>query len=439
MKNYLILLATVLLLASCEKNIIGDFDELPASDITEKPINKKGAAFANRTKDWSFKTADLAVHWMYSWGNVVAEEIPANVEFVPMFWGKSSVTDENIARIKQLKDEGKIKYILGFNEPDGKDQANMTVDEAIALWPRLEEIGLPLGSPATVNPDNAWMKDFMAKADALGLRVDFIAVHHYGGDNVMSFINKLKVAHETFKRPIWITEFAVADWAATSPAANRYSEAQVLEFMKTVIPALDEIDWVHRYAWFDGSNAPLITSALFTAESALTPVGQLYASISPNDAIGPGQSTIYVPPVDLSELLTNGGFETGVTLPWAGFKNDAVGIATTAPRTGNYSGRVQNGDGSLLYIVAVEPGKSYVLKFFSKWNETVTTSIKPVIRNNTANAVLFTLDFLPSTNVWQETVYNFTVPAGCTEIRLVFFKGQGFPPLFLDDVSLKLK
>ena len=60
----------------------------------------------------------------------------------------------------------------------------MSVDEAIALWPQLETLGVPLGSPATVNPNNDWMKEFMEKAEALDLRIDFVTVHSYGGPTI---------------------------------------------------------------------------------------------------------------------------------------------------------------------------------------------------------------------------------------------------------------
>ena len=201
MKKYLSILVLSLMIVSCEKNVIGDFDGeaadavLSSQDLIqlteEQKLSKKGAAFVSRAKAWSHKTSATKAHWMYSWGRTLNEEIPANVEFVPMFWGKGSVTQERLDEVKQLIDEGSVKYVLGFNEPDGAAQANMTVDEAIALWPQLESLGVPLGSPATVHPTHDWMVEFMEKAEALNLRIDFVAVHSYGGPNVLSFINKL--------------------------------------------------------------------------------------------------------------------------------------------------------------------------------------------------------------------------------------------------------
>jgi hypothetical protein len=438
----LLLLVSILLFTGCEKNVIGDFGEPTFVDDTPDAVNKKGVCYTNNAQRWSHRTSELGAHWMYSWGNALAEEIPENVEYVPMFWGAGSVNDDNIDRIKQLVNEGKVKYVLGFNEPDGASQANMSVDTAIELWPRLEEIGVPLVSPATVNPNNDWMKEFMQRADELGLRVDYVAVHHYGGSNELGFVNKLKQTHDDYNRPIWVTEFAVADWNATSPENNRYTEAEVIHFMEQSLKALDDIDWVFRYSWFDGRNAPLYTSALYDDENTTqTAVGAVYANHLPNPTIGPGVDTEYIPPFDEDEILINGGFETGQLAPWAGFNNAVVGDATTEPRTGNYSGRINNNDGSLLYIANVEPGETYTLKFFSKWRDPVPNTFSGKLRNNAGNALLFSLPDMPQTDVWEETVYEFTVPDGVTELKIVFYKGQvnpTFPPFFMDDVSLKI-
>lgn len=439
MRKFIFILFSISLLFSCEKNVIGDFgNTLPENTQDETvSINKKGVAFPNRAKDWSYRTSDLKANWMYSWGNTLADEIPENVEFVPMFWGKGSITEENLTRVQQLIDEGKVKYVLGFNEPDNGNQANMTVDEAIALWPKLESLGVPLISPATVGVDNTWMKKFMQKADEQGLRVDYVAMHSYGGASALNFINKLKQAHELYKRPIWVTEFAVADWNATTPEDNKYSEAQVIEFMQDVTSAMNNLDWVARYAWFDGRNAPLASSSLFDDEFNITTLGQVYASINPNENIGPGQETQYTPPVDESEIIVNGGFETGDITPWGGFKN---GINSSEPHTGNYCGKIENNDGSLLQIVAVEAGKTYTLKFWSKWSENISNSFAPMLRNNDGNALLYKLDPLPMTDTWEETTFEFTVPDGVTQLKIVFYKGQAtptFPSFYLDDVSLK--
>jgi hypothetical protein len=264
-----------------EKNAL---DNVVPKENTSNKINqvqkkdkKKGIAYAKKTVDLSRRTDELNAAWMYSWGSLPNDKIPKEIEFVPMFWGGNSVNDNNISRLKELKNKGDVNYILAFNEPDSKKQANMTVDEVIALWPRLEEIGLPLSSPGAVHPDKEWMIEFMHKADSLKLRVDFVTVHHYGGANAEGFLNKLQRVHEMYNKPIWITEFAVADWDAKTADENKHSEDDVLDFMKIVLPKLEELSYIEKYAWFDGRRAPYITSSLYDENLKLTKVGEFYS------------------------------------------------------------------------------------------------------------------------------------------------------------------
>ena len=53
--------------------------------------------------------------------------------------------------IPQIK-SGTTKRVLGFNEPDKKEQANMPYKEALKYWPVLEKLNIPLCSPACANP-----------------------------------------------------------------------------------------------------------------------------------------------------------------------------------------------------------------------------------------------------------------------------------------------
>ena len=87
---------------------------------------------------------------------------------------------------------GQAKRLLGFNEPDKKEQANMPYTEALKYWPLLEKLGIPLCSPACANPlsdvddstqgvRGTWMRDFMREADKRKYRMDYIGVHWYGG------------------------------------------------------------------------------------------------------------------------------------------------------------------------------------------------------------------------------------------------------------------
>ncbi|RMG57424.1 MAG: hypothetical protein D6722_24935 [Bacteroidetes bacterium] len=434
----------VLLALSCKPEVIDIPPQAPPTPPETAALDKKGAAFAHSKADWSFRVANLKPYWHYSWGNELDEKVPLNVEFVPMFWGKGSVNDANIDRLKQLAAEGKISYILGFNEPDGATQANMTVDEAIALWPRLEEVGVPIGSPATVSPSNAWMIEFMDKAKAQNLRIDFVCVHSYGGLNVDNFMDKMQETYERWELPIWITEFAVADWNAATVAENRYSASEVQSYMRSVMPRLYAADYIHRFAWFSGAidHPALGPSALYDADDNLTPLGLYYSTYEPNTDAGPGIEDDAEPVVeDPDNLLGNGTFETGEKDPWRGFKSGVVGSATTEPHTGLYSGRIENNDGSLFQILDLTPGATYSLSFFSKWREEVPNTFSMSVKKEGASGSFFTLE-LPKSGEWVESQTEFTVPDTVTTVRVLFYKPQAsptHPPFFLDDIILKVK
>ncbi|WP_242121684.1 MULTISPECIES: glycoside hydrolase family protein [Aestuariivivens] len=292
-----------IIFTSCERkfnlNQFG-YEEIDAPLIVPptpdaEAVGKKGVCFTLSSDRFSTKISTLQAHWFYTWGPGLSGEVydmkPEYTEFVPMQWGKWNINDERVAELKVFRDAGKMHYLLGFNEPDKTDQANMTVDEAIDRWPKLMEVGVPLGSPATTNPLNDWMKEFMQRATEENLRVDFVTVHSYRGASVDNFINMLEDVWNEYGKPIWITEFAVADWTAATPEDNKFSPEQVLNFMKGVLPKLEDLDYVKRYSWFSfkESSSAGTSSALFDSNGELTPLGEYYADFKPNVFIGPGK------------------------------------------------------------------------------------------------------------------------------------------------------
>ena len=84
-------------------------------------------------------------------------------------------------------------------------------------------------------------------------------------------------------RPIWITEFSVADWNAKSTDQNRHSTEDVLKFMEDVLPALESLEYVARYAWFyaNPTSKPLGNATLFDGNNHLTALGRHHASFQP--------------------------------------------------------------------------------------------------------------------------------------------------------------
>jgi hypothetical protein len=248
---------------------------------------KKGADFSTNTDigTWYNNVVTLKSHWFYTWGTPMPDKtVPQNCEFVPMFWGKGNMTKALIDSVKKMKTAGTAKYVLGFNEPDMADQSNMTVQEALDLWPQLESIGLPLGSPAAAWPTQAWIYEFLDKAIQQKRRVDFICVHMYVGLDDVHFVNTLQQLYDKYHLPIWITEFGTVDHNATTIDDNMYRPDQVLAFMQRLLPKLEALPYVHRYSWFSGSpsSTRLWPSALIAADGKLTTLGQWYADYKPN-------------------------------------------------------------------------------------------------------------------------------------------------------------
>lgn len=281
---------------------------LPATDNRRRSAEENDA---HRKRNIE-RVAALNVSWNYSWGLHMAPEQPPGVEFIPMVWRARSgppveamehIVDQFRNHVVPHVRSGRVKRILGFNEPDRERQANMTVEQALAVWPALEALRIPLCSPSCANTEGTdatdpanqgtggnWMPHFMSEADRLGLRVDYIGTHGYPGPNARAFKAKLERIYEKYgRRPLLITEFAVADWRTGGDISkNRFSQAQVLDFMKELLPWMERQDWIAGYAWFpfDIESPEGTSSALFDADDNLTALGRYYRSITPENPDG---------------------------------------------------------------------------------------------------------------------------------------------------------
>ncbi|MCW1925808.1 glycoside hydrolase family protein [Luteolibacter arcticus] len=212
----------------------------------------------------------LNLGWFYDWN--ISTNSSADMEYVPIkqkrYWPGLN---------QDWKARGSL-HLLGFNEPDKADQAKMSVDEAIQGWPELLKTGLRLGSPSTSDGGLNWLYQFMDKADAAGLRVDFVAVHYYRahpnpGDAkgaAQQFHDFLKGIHERTKRPLWVTEWNNgANWTtAPDPDAKQQRDA-----IREMIEMLDKTPFVERYALYNWVEE---VRELKRKDNSLTPAGEVY-------------------------------------------------------------------------------------------------------------------------------------------------------------------
>lgn len=230
---------------------------------------KKGFVYTVKDASAAEKVASLNPAWYYTWNSKPISGVDR--PFVPMVWGETTAMRGYVMNALQGKPED---CLLGFNEPDRDDQSNLTVGRAVDLWQYLVNTGCRLGSPATASnalKEDSWFAQFMAQSP----KVDFIAIHWYSAPNPGNLLSLVDGLHAKYGLPIWITEFAVADWKIP----NKYTPEQVAEFMKEVIPELEARPHVERYSWKTRTLADVNmgSSSLFNDDGSLTNLGKLYA------------------------------------------------------------------------------------------------------------------------------------------------------------------
>ncbi|HEX3617774.1 MAG TPA: glycosyl hydrolase [Solirubrobacteraceae bacterium] len=243
--------------------------------------DKAGVASAVYLDSDPRKLVSLHASWAYDWS---AREQPTTlgIDWVPMVWSNRYVTPQIIDDLKLAKNNGSARYLLGFNEPDNKAQANMTPQQAAALWPQLEQTGLILGSPAPTTPTDDWLPRFMKLARQRHLTVNFIALHYYldftNPQSVAAMRAQLIQVHNRYHRPIWITELGALDirqWG--QKMLHPPSAAAAQSYMRRVFKMLDALPFVQRYAWYTDSCASQSGcrySSLFNTTGAVTAEGR---------------------------------------------------------------------------------------------------------------------------------------------------------------------
>ncbi len=230
--------------------------------------------------------------WWYNW--VAAPETSAagvyaglGVDYVPMQWGQTlgngTVTADQLA----ANIPNTARYLLGFNEPNFLLQANLTPNQAAALWPVLEEAArrknLKLVSPAlnycgncvtqngvTYYSPTQYLDAFFVACP--NCRVDYIAVHTYVCEE--RYLREKIAEVKKYNKPIWLTEFACGDMPAagiTLPVQQKY--------IMDAVNYLEKDPAIFRYAWFSGRNGEIPNINLLGGSGQLTALGQEYVGL----------------------------------------------------------------------------------------------------------------------------------------------------------------
>jgi len=210
--------------------------------------SKAGLAWSNGNSiDVSQYETTGKVSWYYTWSSY---SINTDLEFVPMLWGQTSEGDFS-STINQTISDLKPTAVLGMNEPQETGQSNLTPEQGVAMWKTylepLRSQGLRLGSPAPSSAPSGktWLQDFLTACSG-ECTVDFIALHWYDV-NASEFIAYLEDFHNTFQRPLWVTEWACQNY---NDANEQCSSDDIVLFLNATQSYMDSSDFVERYAWF---------------------------------------------------------------------------------------------------------------------------------------------------------------------------------------------
>lgn len=231
------------------------------------------------------------VSWDYNWSHeypgVASDMYAAGMSFYPMVWN-SGLNKDNISRLK--KDYPQSGWILGYNEPNLTDQANMIPSVAAASWPDLREfansLGMKLASPALnygtlsgYSDPEKWLDDFIA-CDGIGPDAfDAVALHCYmpNVNGMRAMIRKF----DKYAKPVYMTEFCHANGNITNDVSEQIS------FMSDVLNMLESDENVGGYSWFiaraGGSWSAISLLNNDYQNPALTDLGRLYVNFSSFD------------------------------------------------------------------------------------------------------------------------------------------------------------
>jgi len=246
---------------------------------------------------WDYPAAQISlfdspnVSWLFNWELWRPAGLPTTIEWIPTVRTASQVNDIIPFLTDISTNQGvKITHLLGFNEPDIADKANMRVEEGVRLWkefvlPAKEKFGCRLGSPGMSSDESKcfpWLDEFFKSQNGRD-GVDFLVVHWYG-ERFSDMRRFLETVHSRYDLPIWVNEFA-----CSKMGNGQASEGEVEAFIQEALPWLEGCNWIERYAFFGLGQGGDVGSWVGGANNftkpapggegkVLTKIGQLYIS-----------------------------------------------------------------------------------------------------------------------------------------------------------------
>ncbi|KAK1973368.1 glycosyl hydrolase catalytic core-domain-containing protein [Colletotrichum cereale] len=232
----------------------------PSRLNVDAPVAKRGFAYNNATLVNRFMDNMQCTEcsWAYNWDSTDNGILPHSLNFVPMLWSPAA---NHTGRWPQNADamiSSRSTHILSFNECDRPDQCNLDAASAAAAHVKFVN-----RNSAAAGEGLSWLELWVWTCDSLGCEYDFCVAHWYG-NSVEDLLKHVASVHEICRgKPVWLTEFAINDG----------SDEQHAAFITAVIPKLDAVDYLERYAYF------MIREGRFVSGSTITSSGQAYAEV----------------------------------------------------------------------------------------------------------------------------------------------------------------
>jgi Glycosyl hydrolase catalytic core len=143
--------------------------------------------------------------------------------------------------------------------------------------------------------------------------------------NSTAFIEYITDFHNTFQRPIWVTEWACQSFTGAPQCSQKHTN----DLMATTQEFMDKTDWVERYSWFGAMTDPVISpvDSLLDKDGDITPLGKQYIgkiSQQENDAsvykiLHPStHAADFWSSTDSSDVVDGGNNNTNATFPQIG-------------------------------------------------------------------------------------------------------------------------
>lgn len=251
---------------------------------------KKGIAGS-----WGGYPVLFHANWTYSWWYGSDPNI-AGVNYFPMDpdnWYRGSTVSGNLWSFQPgWRKLGYSLNVLGYNEPDQVDQANLDATNGAIFWMNDQNLDLPLAGPAAANVNGTWNQVFYGYITNWGCRVDYLPAHEYPGNSSSAsssiWVNPLQTAYNTYGIPLWMTEWSVVDWSGT----GNWSEEDNYNALAEFLWRAESIPWLRKYSLFiftADTNSPMAInpwtrttpaprSNSYDTNGILTPFGELYAA-----------------------------------------------------------------------------------------------------------------------------------------------------------------